>query len=70
MLPATTLRYTVEEFVGYWRRVGEGQPRENEKKEERKGVSRREGEVCTAFGNDTNASSRVRRRGCYFGAER
>ena len=50
---------------------GVGKPRENEKKEERKGgVPRRDGETCTAFGNDTNASSRVRQRGCYFGAER
>jgi len=47
------------------------QPRENEKKEERKGgVPRRDGEMCTAFRSDTNASSRVRQRGCYFGAER
>ena len=31
-------------------------------------MPRRDEEMRTAFGNDTNASSRIRRRGCYFGA--
>jgi len=39
------------------------------KKERKGGVLRTEGEVCT-FRNDTNVSLRVRRRGCYFGADR
>ena len=43
-LPATTLQYIVKEFVGEGDAFGVGQPRENEKKEERKGgVPRRDG---------------------------
>ena len=50
-LPATTLQYIVKEFVGEGDAFGVGQPRENEKKEERKGgVPRRDGEICTVFG--------------------
>ena len=53
----------MEEFVGEGKHFGVGQPRENEKKEERKGgVTRRDGEICTAFWNDTNASMWVRSR--------
>ena len=49
-------------------RFGVGQHRENEKC--RGGVPRRAGEMCTAFRTETNTKLRVRRRGCYFGAER
>ena len=50
-----------------WSRAAPGV---NEKKEESKGgVLRRDGGTCTALGNDTNTSLRIRRRGCYFGAE-
>jgi len=41
----------VKEFVGEGDAFGVGQPRENEKKEERKGgVPRRDGEICMVFG--------------------
>ena len=41
----------MEEFVGEGGRFGLGQPRENEKYEERKGgVPRRDEEMCTMFG--------------------
>ena len=70
-LQATILRDIVEEFVGEGNTLELENPRENEKKEMRKGgVSRRDGEMCTAFWHDTKASLRVRRRGCYIGAER
>ena len=60
--PGDSIR-DVEEVVGDGRRFGEAGGE--------RGRSAEEGQrKFTAFWNDTKASLRVRRRGCYIGAER
>ena len=55
--PGDILRVIVKLFVGEGRHFGVGQPKENEKREERKGgVPRRDGEMCPGVWNETNAS--------------